>query len=528
MFRTPRGMRDIVGEEMDFWCWVEDTVRRVFESFGYKRVETPIFEHFDLFALRSGEEIRNRMFVFRIDEGEVALRPEITASIARLVSSGLVGALPYRLYYIGRCYRYEEPQSGRYREFWQAGVELVGSGRPEADAELLILAYEVAENVGLRGFNLKIGDMSIIRGLLEDFNVPAEVQNRIITPLDKLSSSTDRLRAFLMKAEKGEKLDRWEVKELARIADSLRMWRIKEAEKISAGSSRIPREHWEFIEEDPRIYLLEELNGGGKTKEIRSFIADTMEGLRKALMLEWAYNGVDTAGGKYLLDPKASNMLFDLIGISGAPSKCLSEVDALVKNLKRAADSVERFKRIIDLVDEAGLRFTVDFSLARGLEYYTGMVFEIDYPGLGAEKQICGGGRYDQLIQEFGGQPTPALGFGYGLDRLVLAAMDSDLKPVVPSNRLFLVPISPDVAGYALRVARMLHQVVNLTFDLKIRGVREGLSYASKKGYRYAAIIGRSEKESGKVTIKDLQSGRQETLPLDGVVDYLVSRDEEN
>ncbi len=528
MFRTPRGMRDIVGEEMDFWCWVEDAVRRVFESFGYRRVETPIFEHFDLFALRSGEEIRNRMFVFKIDEGEVALRPEITASIARLVSSGLEGSLPYRLYYIGRCFRYEEPQSGRYREFWQAGVELVGSGRPEADAELLVLAYEVADKVGLQGFNLRIGDMSIIRGLLEDFNVPLDVQNRIITPLDKLSSSTDRLRAFLMKVERGEKLGGWEVKELARIADSLRMWRIRESEKISSGSSKIPREHWDFLREDPRIYLLEELNSEGNNRELCDFIADTADGLRKALMLEWAYNGVDTAGGKYLLDPKASSMLFDLIGISGAPSKCLYMVDALVKDLKRAAESVERFKRIVDLVDEAGLRFTVDLSLARGLEYYTGMVFEIDYPGLGAEKQICGGGRYDQLIQEFGGRATPALGFSYGLDRLVLAAMSSDLKPAVQGSRLFLVPISPDVAGYALKVARFLHQAVGLTFDLKIRGVKEGLSYASRKGYRYAAIIGRSEKESGKVTIKDLKSGRQETLPLDRVVDYLVSRDEED
>jgi len=208
--RRPRGTRDFPPDEAAKRDYVESVIRRVFERYGFQRVETPIFELFELFALRSGEEIRSKMFVFTIDEGEVVLRPELTAPVCRMIAMGEVdlSARPLRFYYVGRCYRYEEPQAGRYREFWQAGVELIGSPYPEADAEVIAIAVEVLEELGLRDYELRIGNLEVLRGFLNDNRVPEEVQNRIIGPLDVLSSSVDKLKMYRSKLERGALLHR--------------------------------------------------------------------------------------------------------------------------------------------------------------------------------------------------------------------------------------------------------------------------------------------------------------------------------
>ena len=166
-FRTVRGMRDFLPQEAGRMRYIEHVTRELAQLFGYEEVITPVVESYELLAAKSGEEIRKRMYAFEDLGGRrVALRPEFTAPVARLMATKMKNEpRPMRLFCVGSLYRYDEPQYGRFREFWQANYELVGSNKPEADAEILLLTYELMRELGLHNYWLKIGHVGIIRNL---------------------------------------------------------------------------------------------------------------------------------------------------------------------------------------------------------------------------------------------------------------------------------------------------------------------------------------------------------------------------
>jgi len=154
-FQTVRGMRDLLGEEAQVFTDIISKARETSMLYGYREVITPVVESFELLSAKTGDEIRQRMFIFK-DRGDrdVALRPEFTASIARLATTTLKKEpKPLRLFSVGSVYRYDEPQRGRYREFWQSNFELMGSSRPEADAEIVLLTNIFLKSLGLRGYS---------------------------------------------------------------------------------------------------------------------------------------------------------------------------------------------------------------------------------------------------------------------------------------------------------------------------------------------------------------------------------------
>ena len=165
-FKTVRGMRDFLPEEAKIMKYIEDKARKVAELYGYQEIITPVVESYELLAAKAGEEIRSRMFAFRdLGDRMVALRPEFTASVARLVATTLRNEpKPLRLFSVGSVYRYDEPQRGRYREFWQSNYELMGSDKPEADAEIIMLTNSLMNAVGLRNCTFKIGHVGVLRG----------------------------------------------------------------------------------------------------------------------------------------------------------------------------------------------------------------------------------------------------------------------------------------------------------------------------------------------------------------------------
>src|SRR4030043_2478384 len=167
-FQTVRGMRDLLPEEAETLNYVICKARETAALYGYREGVTPLVEPYELLSAKSGEEIRTRMFVFKdLGDRSVALRPEFTASVARLVATTMrTEPRPFRLFSVGSIYRYDEPQKGRYREFWQANFELMGSNKPEADAEILLSANSLLKNIGLSGYALKLGHVGVVRGLL--------------------------------------------------------------------------------------------------------------------------------------------------------------------------------------------------------------------------------------------------------------------------------------------------------------------------------------------------------------------------
>ena len=186
-FQPVRGMRDLTGDDAQTFTHIIDKARENATLYGYKEVITPHVEPLELLGAKSGEEIRQRMFIFKdLGDRQVALRPEFTASIARLATTALKNEpKPLRLFSVGTVYRYDEPQRGRYREFWQSNFELMGSAKPEADAEIILLTNSLMQTLGLKDYAFKIGHIGVIRGILSQEGVDEKTQNAVLQLMDK-------------------------------------------------------------------------------------------------------------------------------------------------------------------------------------------------------------------------------------------------------------------------------------------------------------------------------------------------------
>lgn len=185
--RRPRGCRDFGPEEMAVRREIEKRMRDTIEGFGYREISTPTFEHAELFVARSGPQVLEQMYTFKDKGGrELALRPELTAPVMRFFASDLKNeSKPLRIYYFGNCFRYERPQKGRFREFWQIGLEYIGNKTPLANAEVITAAVDTLKSIGLRDFQLRIGNVSILKSLISDYGIDPDKDRELMTSLDK-------------------------------------------------------------------------------------------------------------------------------------------------------------------------------------------------------------------------------------------------------------------------------------------------------------------------------------------------------
>ncbi|MEM3627066.1 MAG: histidine--tRNA ligase [Candidatus Bathyarchaeia archaeon] len=421
-FKTVRGMRDFLPEEAKIMKYIEGKARRVAELYGYKEIITPVVEPYELLAAKAGEEIRSRMFTFKdLGDRTVALRPEFTASVARLVTSTLRNEpKPLRLLSIGSVYRYDEPQRGRYREFWQSNFELMGSDKPEADAEILMLTNSLMEAVGLKNYVFKIGHVGVLRSIMNREGVDEKTQNMAMQLLDK-----------------GQYEDAFKTVEDAGVSDK--------------GMATLRR--------------LAELKG---------------------------------------------SEVFEII----------EHVKTCVKDYEEALEDVENLSEILRLTEDSGcgIKFTLDAGFARGLEYYTGMIFEVYVP----EQNIAlgGGGRYDKLVEVFGGEPTPAVGVAHGIDRIMLAMQEQKI-PLPPEEQIkvMVIPTKRKLLGKALAISRMLRDAEILTeVEVMGRKMAKALEDADRKGMNYAIIVGEREIRENAVVIKNLATRRQSIVKIGDIV----------
>jgi histidyl-tRNA synthetase len=408
----PRGTRDFSIEEMSERDYVENTVAGVFKAYGYGKIKTPTFEHMDLFTLRSGDEISTHMYAFEDKKSrKMCLRPEETASVCRMFSETLrTLPKPLKLYYFDSMFRYEEPQKGRYREFWQLGLELIGPKGPESDAEVISVAFDSLKKLDCT-FRLEIGHLGIVKGLLADKNIPEDIQRKVISCIDKNDS----------------------------------------------------------------------------------------EGLRK------------------LTDEKT---LFDLIALKGG-KETIAKAEETLQDSKKAIAALSELKEILGYLDAAGVEYTLNLGVARGLEYYTGMVFEIRVPDLGAQSQICGGGRYDNLIELFSGMSVPAVGFAFGFDRVTEALEMQGKKKTEKRQMIIVAPVSPDMKKEAVRIASDLRKTHNVEYDLMDRKLGKILEYAGEKGASHVVIVGKKDHAGGMVTVRDMTSGEQKTVKIKEIEEAL-------
>jgi len=388
--------------------YIEHRMRTVAQSFGYGEIQTPMFEEQELFTLKSGEGIIGEMYAFEDKGGrKIALRPEITAAVTRAyINEAQVAPKPLRWFYFAECFRYERPQKGRYRQFWQFGCELIGADTPAADAEIIGLAYELLKSSGVR-FTLKIGHLAPMKHLLSGLN-PVE-QKQVMAALDK--RDMDLLQTTLTAIGHAHLFD-----------------------------------------------LLTRLSTATTLDEI------------------WAITG-------------------------DCPEK-------------------ERIEEIFRYLTAQNIPFVQNFGIARGLDYYTGMVFEGFADNLGAENQILGGGVY-RLAHLFGGKDTPACGFAIGFDRVMvsLGEIVPEAAPVVAVVATPETRTAAYAAAAAFRAAgaRVIMDVMDRSFGVQ-------LSSAMKSGASYAAIIGEKEIAAGTINLKDLTQATQKEMSLVDAVNKVIKR----
>ncbi|KLK87751.1 histidyl-tRNA synthetase [Methanoculleus sediminis] len=401
MLQKPRGTRDFLPDEMERRRLIERRMREAARRWGYREVCTPDFEHLELFTMKSGEGIIQEMYVFEDKGGrKMTLRPEVTAAVLRMyVNEGKVLPKPLRWCYFADCFRYERPQKGRYRQFWQFGVELIGADTASADAEVIMLADDTLRSTGVT-FDLHVGHLAPMKHLLSALE-PGD-QRAIMAYLDK---------------------------------------------------------------HDP--------------------------------------NGLEAA----LVEKNLTHLAEPLAALGEC--RTVSEVFEVAGDVPERARIEETFA----LLDSLNIDYRPDFGIARGLDYYTGMVFEGFAKNLGAENQILGGGTY-RLAHLFGGDDVASCGFAIGFDRVAVSIGEFELahEPVVG------VVSTPEGRARALEVARAFRAAgIRAEADLMQRGMGAQLSHAAKTA-DFAAVLGKREVEAGTVTLKNLHSGEQQERSLEEAI----------
>jgi histidyl-tRNA synthetase len=413
---APRGTYDALPEDQPVRRWVIAQAEALFQRYGYLRIDTPTFEETRLFARGVGEStdiVRKEMYTFEDLGGRsMTLRPEGTAPVARAYVEHGMHTLPQpvKLYYHAPMFRYESPQSGRYRQHYQLGIEAFGSESPALDAEVIGVLATLYRDVGVGGVELRLNTMGCLQ-CRPEYSVA--------------------LREFLVQ---------------------------RSAEMCGECAER------------------------AQINPLRSFDCK-VEACRRVM---------DDA-------PRLSDHLCE--------------------------PCAEHYRAVQRYLDVQGIAFVQDHRLVRGLDYYTRTTFEFQSSLLGAQSGVGGGGRYDQLVEAIGGPPTPGVGFGTGVERILLALSRSQAElPQLATPLAYLVAFDATAREdlFALaHQARLRGLAVDL--DYAERSGKGQMKQAGRSGARFAVIVGQRERAANTVKVRDLSSGQELEMPRPAVVEFLAT-----
>jgi histidyl-tRNA synthetase len=483
-----RGTNDVLPPGDARLRGLEAGLRTSFERFGYQGIQTPILEPLELFLRKSGDEIVARMYAFSHWNRRLCLRPELTASVMRAFVDDLQGhGLPLRLHYAGPSFRYERPSRGRSRQFTQVGVELIGASGAAADAEVLHLACAGLESVGIKRYRLVVGHLGAALQLLSQQGMTDHAQGLVLDQMEPIARGRVDPDAAVARVVDllggGGGVNGVASEPVPGLPSALASLPPDQATAIAAdilsraslpveGGARKPRQ---IIER-----LLAKANRPDPTAQVRA----------------------------------AFEFVAELHAASGSPDRLESQLRPVLEQRGLSTGPVDEVSAALDLLQAYGplsneAEIEVDLSLARGLRYYTGLVFEIYVDADDGPLQVCGGGRYDDLVRALGGrEAVPACGFSYGLERVDLALGATD---VVRPPRVLVVGVDVSDHRAALEVARELRgtQLI-VEQDVRLRGVKSALRYADRAGFDLVVIIGQRERDQENVVVRDMRS-RQET-----------------
>jgi len=424
------GFMELTPENQIKFNYMYDTIKNTYESFGFLPIDTPILEYSEILLAKAGGETEKQIYSFKKGDTYISMRFDLTVPLSRYVSQHMNDiTFPFKRYQIGKVYRGERPQKGRFREFYQCDIDVIGNGELSIayDAELPCIIYNVFKKFAFGEFVIKINNRKILNGFFSSLGLSEQVTDilRIVDKIDKIGAE------------------------------------IVKEELIKIG-----------VSEEAADRILYFINIDGSNDEIINAL--------KNLNIE--------------------NEIFN---------KGVEEIEQVINYL-----------RMFNIPEN---NFKIALSIARGLDYYTGTVYEtnlVDYPELGS---ICSGGRYDNLTSYYSNQTMPGVGISIGLTRLFDQLMDNGLIEKIQTNssiaQVLIVDADNSNFEYVSNVGNILRQN-NIRTDIYYgdKQLKNKMKYANKLAIPYVLIIGETEKNESLVTIKDMVSGEQNLTTIEEAI----------
>ena len=425
---TLPGFMELLPKDQILFNKIKDTIRKTYESFGFIPIDTPLIERSEILLAKGGGETEKQIYRFTKGDTDMALRFDLTVPLARYVAQHFPNlTFPYRRYHIGKVYRGEKSQRGRFREFYQCDVDIIGNGKLSVvyDAEIPSIIYATFRNLGFEDFTVKINNRKVLNGFFASLNI---------------SSTADVLRSIDKLEKIGDRGVRAELKELG-------------------------------------------------------------------------------------LPESTVDKILSFIKIQGSDGEKLEALKALDIANEIFREGIEELETVIEYVKSFGVpekNYMIDLTIARGLDYYTGTVYETfldDYPEIGS---VCSGGRYDNLAEFYTIQKLPGVGISIGLTRLFYQLKEAGLlEGDAPSTltKVLVVPMDETCNEYSIKVANILREE-GIVSEVHFEEAKVGkkLNYANKLDIPYVILIGEDEIRRQMVSLKDMKTGDQELITIEEAI----------
>ena len=417
------GFMELLPEDQIAFNKMYDTIRRVYEQYGFLPLDTPTIELSEVLLAKAGGETEKQIYRFEKGDNDLSLRFDLTVPLARYVAQHYPDLpFPFKRYQMSKVFRGERPQKGRFREFYQCDIDVIGSDTLDLvyDAEMPAIIYRLFKELDFGSFTIRMNNRKVLNGFFTELGYADKIGD-ILRTIDKL-------------------------------------------EKIG----------------------------------------------RDAVISELTEYGVQAADTERILS---------FLAITGTNDEILAGLSAAGVTNETYLEGVAELNKVVDYLRKFGVEesaFRIDLTIARGLDYYTGTVYETmlnDYPSMGS---VCSGGRYDNLTGYYTDQKLPGIGISIGLTRLFYQLRENGLiKKAGSIAKCIVIPMGEDDMGTAVSVAAGLRgQGIPTDVYYQQKGMKQKMKYAARLGIPYAAIIGESERLAGNVMLKNMETGEQEAVAV--------------
>jgi len=421
------GFMELLPHDQIAFNKMQDTIRRNFEKYGFLPIDTPIIEKSEILLAKGGGETEKQIYRFNKGDTDLSLRFDLTVPLARYVSQYISSlTFPFRRYQIGKVYRGERNQKGRFREFYQCDIDIIGNGKLSVinDAEIPSIIYSTFMDLGFESFSIHINNRKVLNGFFESLGISSKAEVlRVIDKIDKIGIDSMK-------------------KELADICE----------------------------------------------------------------------------------DYSAVEKIMEFVGIKGSNQDILESLRRLNITNSMFAEGIEELSKVVQFISLFGVpekNCKIDLKIARGLDYYTGTVYETildDYPKIGS---VCSGGRYDNLAEYYTEQKLPGVGISIGLTRLFYQLKEAGIvldKDVLSLTKVLIAPISDDMEYSAMIANRLRSENIVTEVYMEDAKTSKKLTYANKLGVPYVILIGEDEISSNLLTLKNMKTGEQNKLSIEEVI----------